>query len=87
MLVAALLAGPAAGHAIAASAASAPDAAATPWTPDVRAATSFAQRRSGRYASRHTPDEVQEWCATAGLEVDRFDVSDAAISVLARRPD
>jgi hypothetical protein len=53
----------------------------------VRAATSFAQRRSGRYASRHTPDEVQEWCATAGLEVDRFDVSDAAISVLARRPD
>jgi hypothetical protein len=39
------------------------------------------------YASRHTPDEVQEWCATAGLEVDRLDVSDAAISVLARRPD
>lgn len=50
MLVAALLAGPAAGHAIAASAASAPGAAATPWTPDVRAATSFAQRRSGRVA-------------------------------------
>ena len=39
-----------------------------------------------RYASRHTPDEVQEWCATAGLVVDRLDVSDAAISVLARRP-
>lgn len=50
MLVAALLAGPAADHAIAASAASAPGAAATPWTPDVRAATSFPQRRSGRVA-------------------------------------
>lgn len=49
MLVAALLAGPAAGHAIAASATSAPGTAATPWTPDVRAATSFAQR-SGRVA-------------------------------------
>ena len=38
------------------------------------------------HASRHTPEEVRDWCATAGLEIDRLDVSDAAISVLARRP-
>ncbi|HEV2060661.1 MAG TPA: methyltransferase domain-containing protein [Solirubrobacteraceae bacterium] len=38
------------------------------------------------HASRHTPEEVQAWCVAAGLEVDRLDVSDAAISVLARRP-
>jgi SAM-dependent methyltransferase len=38
------------------------------------------------HASRHTPEEVERWCAAAGLEIDRFDVSDAAISVLARRP-
>jgi len=35
------------------------------------------------HASRHTPEEVEGWC---GLHVDRLDVSDAAISVLARRP-
>ena len=38
------------------------------------------------YASRHTPDEVEAWCAAAGLEIDRLDVGDAGISVLARRP-
>ena len=38
------------------------------------------------HASRHTPEEVQQWCARAGLDVDRLDVGDAAISVLARRP-
>ncbi len=38
------------------------------------------------HASRHTPDEVEAWCADAGLQIDRMDVSDAAISVLARRP-
>jgi SAM-dependent methyltransferase len=38
------------------------------------------------FASRHTPDEVESWCAAAGLEIDRLDVGDAGISVLARRP-
>lgn len=38
------------------------------------------------YASRHQPDEVEAWCAAAGLEIDRLDVGDAGISVLARRP-
>lgn len=38
------------------------------------------------FASRHTPEEVERWCADQGLEVDRLDVSGAAISVLARRP-
>jgi SAM-dependent methyltransferase len=38
------------------------------------------------FASRHTPDEVREWCAENGLSVERLDVSDAGISVLARRP-
>jgi SAM-dependent methyltransferase len=39
-----------------------------------------------QHASRHTPDEVRGWCTAAGLDVERMDVSDAAISVLARRP-
>jgi len=37
------------------------------------------------YASRHTPEEVEAWCAAASLGIDRLDVSDAGISVLARR--
>jgi SAM-dependent methyltransferase len=37
------------------------------------------------YASRHTPDEVREWCAENGLAVERLDVSEAGISVLAHR--
>ncbi|HWC26816.1 MAG TPA: methyltransferase domain-containing protein [Solirubrobacteraceae bacterium] len=39
-----------------------------------------------QHASRHTPHEVREWCAAAGLEIVRLDVSEAAISALARRP-
>jgi SAM-dependent methyltransferase len=39
-----------------------------------------------RFASRHTPDEVRRWCEQCELHVERLDVSDAAISVLARRP-
>lgn len=39
-----------------------------------------------QHASRHTPEEVRAWCAACGLEIDRIDISDAAISVLARRP-
>jgi SAM-dependent methyltransferase len=38
------------------------------------------------HASRHVPEEVERWAADAGLEVDRLDVGDAGISVLARRP-
>jgi len=38
------------------------------------------------YASRHTPEEVEDWCRRSSLEVDRLDVSEAGISVLARRP-
>jgi SAM-dependent methyltransferase len=38
------------------------------------------------YASRHEPEEVESWSAENGLTVDRLDVSDAGISVLARRP-
>jgi hypothetical protein len=38
------------------------------------------------YASRHTPEEVEAWCAENALAVERLDVSDAGISVLARRP-
>jgi SAM-dependent methyltransferase len=38
------------------------------------------------FASRHAPEEVEQWCAAAELEIDRLDVSDAAISLLARRP-
>ena len=39
-----------------------------------------------RFASRHTPGEVREWCARCRLDIDRIDVGEAAISVLARRP-
>jgi len=38
------------------------------------------------YASRHTPDEVRGWCADTGLEVERLDLAESGISVLARRP-
>jgi SAM-dependent methyltransferase/uncharacterized protein YbaR (Trm112 family) len=38
------------------------------------------------YASRHTEEEVRGWCAESSLEIDRLDVSDSGISVLARRP-
>lgn len=35
-------------------------------------------------ASRHSPDEVRRWCTDASLEVERLDVGDAGISVVAR---
>jgi SAM-dependent methyltransferase len=37
------------------------------------------------FASRHTPDEVESWCEEAGLGVDRLDVVESGISVLASR--
>jgi SAM-dependent methyltransferase/uncharacterized protein YbaR (Trm112 family) len=37
------------------------------------------------YASRHTPEEVERWCAESELEVKRLDVSESGISVLAHR--
>ena len=36
---------------------------------------------------RQTPDEVRRWCADAGLVIERFDVEDAGITVVARRPE
>jgi SAM-dependent methyltransferase/uncharacterized protein YbaR (Trm112 family) len=38
------------------------------------------------YASRHTEEEVRGWCGDLHLEIDRLDVSESGISVLARRP-
>lgn len=38
------------------------------------------------YASRHTPDEVRQWCAQAGLDVLHLDVIESGISVRAQRP-
>ena len=37
------------------------------------------------YASRHTPEEVEAWCGESGLGVDRLDVVESGISVLASR--
>ena len=37
------------------------------------------------YASRHTEDELREWCDDCGLSVSHMDVSDSGLSVLARR--
>ncbi len=36
---------------------------------------------------RHTPDEVREWCASAGLIIEHLDVQEAGISVVAYRPE
>jgi arsenite methyltransferase len=36
-------------------------------------------------AHRQTPEEVRRWCAEAGLEVERMDVQEAGITVVARR--
>lgn len=33
---------------------------------------------------RQTPDEVQRWCADAGLEIERINVQEAGITVVAR---
>jgi arsenite methyltransferase len=35
---------------------------------------------------RQTPEEVRRWCAEAGLEIERMDVQEAGITVVARRP-
>lgn len=34
---------------------------------------------------RHTPDEVEAWCAEAGLAVEHLDVQEAGITVVARK--
>jgi SAM-dependent methyltransferase len=33
---------------------------------------------------RHTPEEVSRWCEEANLEIERMDVQDAGITVVAR---
>ena len=33
---------------------------------------------------RHTPEEVSQWCSEANLEIERMDVQDAGITVVAR---
>jgi arsenite methyltransferase len=38
-----------------------------------------------RYAHRQTPEEVRDWCRTAGLVIERERVEDAGISVVARK--
>jgi SAM-dependent methyltransferase len=35
---------------------------------------------------RQTPEEVRQWCDEAGLEIERFNVQEAGITVVARRP-
>jgi arsenite methyltransferase len=37
-------------------------------------------------AHRQTPEEVREWCAEAGLQIEREQVEDAGITVIAHRP-
>lgn len=32
---------------------------------------------------RHTPDEIKQWCCEAGLEIERMDVQEAGITVVA----
>ena len=36
-------------------------------------------------AHRQSPDEVRQWCADAALEIERFVVEDAGITVIARK--
>jgi SAM-dependent methyltransferase len=38
-----------------------------------------------RNAHRQTPEEVRQWCAAAGLDVERETVEDAGITVIARK--
>ncbi len=33
---------------------------------------------------RQTPDEVRQWCQEAGLEIERMDLQEAGITVVAR---
>ncbi len=35
---------------------------------------------------RHTPDEVREFCESAGLKVDRMHIGESGIAVIARQP-
>jgi len=39
-----------------------------------------------RHAHRHTPDEVRQWCDEAGVIIEHFDVCDAGISVIVKKP-
>jgi len=39
-----------------------------------------------RNAHRQSPEDVREWCTEAGLDIEREDVQDAGITVVARRP-
>jgi SAM-dependent methyltransferase len=36
-------------------------------------------------ASRHTPEEVRGWCASAGLAIERERVEEAGVTIVARR--
>ena len=36
-------------------------------------------------AQRQTPEQVREWCAAAGLEIERERVEQAGITVIARK--
>jgi SAM-dependent methyltransferase len=38
-----------------------------------------------RNAHRQSPEEVREWCAGAGLEIEREDIQEAGITIVARR--
>lgn len=38
------------------------------------------------HAHRHTPEEIQGWCAEAGLVIQHLDVQESGVSVLARKP-
>jgi arsenite methyltransferase len=38
-----------------------------------------------RNAHRQSPEEVREWCAEAGLEIEREDVQEAGITIIARK--
>jgi SAM-dependent methyltransferase len=38
-----------------------------------------------RNAHRQSPEEVREWCAGAGLEIEREDIQQAGITIVARR--
>jgi arsenite methyltransferase len=39
-----------------------------------------------RNAHRQSPEEIRAWCAGAGLEIEREDVQEAGVTVVARRP-
>jgi arsenite methyltransferase len=38
-----------------------------------------------RNAHRQSPEEVRDWCAEAGLEIEREDIQDAGITIIARK--